>query len=153
VYQVVESLCLGCGACAQVCPQGAIAVVDGHASITAERCLECGACAKACPQGAVRQVSPAMVALPAAVPAPEARAKVVTVEAERRTPPALRSLSSWGARLAPLLGSALVWVGREALPNLAAAWRSSPLRAGLQVQCRQHRRGLRKMYRQRRGGR
>ena len=47
--------CIGCGACAAVCPQGIgidmrAAVEDGPAGF--DRCVSCGACAAACPEGA-----------------------------------------------------------------------------------------------------
>lgn len=41
--------CVGCGACANVCPMDAIAVVDGEAVIDEALCLGCGLCARACP--------------------------------------------------------------------------------------------------------
>ncbi len=43
--------CIGCGACAQVCRFGAVAVnPDGVAEVDEEKCLACGACVRACPQ-------------------------------------------------------------------------------------------------------
>ncbi len=47
----VSNGCVQCGACAQVCPVGA---VDPEASppIDLEKCITCCACIKACPQGA-----------------------------------------------------------------------------------------------------
>lgn len=44
-----ESLCIGCGKCAEVCPTGAVAT-DG--SLHFEKCVSCGKCAVACPTGA-----------------------------------------------------------------------------------------------------
>lgn len=44
----------GCGACAGVCPTGALRVSEqGQATIDLGRCLFCGACAESCPTGAV----------------------------------------------------------------------------------------------------
>jgi pyruvate formate lyase activating enzyme len=43
-----ESRCIRCGACLEVCPQGAISW-DGHvASTDGEKCTLCGACVEAC---------------------------------------------------------------------------------------------------------
>ncbi len=42
--------CVGCGACADVCPHAVFAVSGGKAEIVGrERCMECGACALNCP--------------------------------------------------------------------------------------------------------
>jgi ferredoxin len=46
------SECVGCGACADVCPQGAIAV-DDIAVIDAGKCVDCGACIDECPSSAI----------------------------------------------------------------------------------------------------
>ena len=49
--------CVACGACANVCPRGAIKVVDGSFALVDEKfCLGCGLCAKICPAGAVSVV-------------------------------------------------------------------------------------------------
>ncbi len=42
--------CTGCGACAEACPNGAIAPGNG---IARDRCRDCGQCAPACPHGAL----------------------------------------------------------------------------------------------------
>ena len=48
--------CTGCGACVEVCPAEAIALVDGKAHIDEETCIGCGACADECPQDAIQPV-------------------------------------------------------------------------------------------------
>jgi ferredoxin len=46
--------CVGCGACADNCPQDAI-TIDGIAIIDAEKCVECGACIDECPMHAISE--------------------------------------------------------------------------------------------------
>ncbi|MBN2334671.1 FAD-binding protein [Candidatus Bathyarchaeota archaeon] len=48
----VTEACTGCGLCVDVCPFGAIEMVDGKAVIT-EACRACGQCVDACPVGAI----------------------------------------------------------------------------------------------------
>ena len=44
--------CTGCGACAAVCPVGAIRITC-TAEIDRAVCIGCGACARNCPMGAI----------------------------------------------------------------------------------------------------
>ncbi|GAB4262807.1 MAG: 4Fe-4S binding protein [Deferrisomatales bacterium] len=44
-------LCTQCGACAEVCPVGAIAPSDGVYLVDAELCTGCLSCVEACPHG------------------------------------------------------------------------------------------------------
>lgn len=50
------SLCIGCGTCTMVCPEGdVIGIVHGAATIiNGERCVGHGACEKECPVGAIK---------------------------------------------------------------------------------------------------
>ncbi|RLF57470.1 MAG: ferredoxin [Thermoplasmata archaeon] len=50
--KVDESKCVGCGACVDTCPNGAI-TLDGVAKIDESKCIECGACVDTCPNGAI----------------------------------------------------------------------------------------------------
>ncbi|RME38740.1 MAG: 4Fe-4S dicluster domain-containing protein, partial [Thermoflexia bacterium] len=45
--------CLGCGACADRCPMGALSVPEGVAVVDPNRCIGCGVCALACPADAL----------------------------------------------------------------------------------------------------
>ena len=92
--------CDGCGACVEVCPEGAIQLVGGLAQINSELCTECEACVQACPSGAIK------VAKPIAV-----REEPVAAVAERPRP----------SVLATLAGAALTFIGSQILPRAADA--------------------------------
>jgi len=42
-------LCVGCGACADICPERAVVVRDGKFAVDREKCTDCGECAEVCP--------------------------------------------------------------------------------------------------------
>jgi ferredoxin-type protein NapH len=50
---VDPSRCIGCGECEQVCPYGAIEVIDGDAVINPVLCHQCNRCMEVCPEGAI----------------------------------------------------------------------------------------------------
>lgn len=59
---VEESKCIGCSVCVEVCPFGAIQLING----VAKKCDLCGgdpACVKRCPTNALKLVSPELVAV------------------------------------------------------------------------------------------
>lgn len=78
---MVTPACRGClmHACAEVCPRGAISIVDHHAVIDKTKCIECGKCTKACPYGAIiAQHRPCMVSCkPKAISINEERKAVI----------------------------------------------------------------------------
>ena len=45
--------CLGHGDCAAVCPENAITVCNGLATVNEDLCVGCGLCAKACPKNVI----------------------------------------------------------------------------------------------------
>jgi len=48
--------CTGCGACVEVCPTGALTLVEGKAHLDDTLCKGCEACIQACPTGALQPV-------------------------------------------------------------------------------------------------
>ncbi len=51
--KIQEDICIGCAHCMNVCPTGALRVVQGKAKLLAERCVDCGECYRACPVNAI----------------------------------------------------------------------------------------------------
>lgn len=51
----VSNMCKGCLAhpCMEVCPKGAISMVNGKSYIDQEKCIKCGKCKSACPYDAI----------------------------------------------------------------------------------------------------
>lgn len=57
IIEIDEEKCNGCGACAEACHEGAIAMIDGKARLTRDDyCDGLGDCLPACPAGAIRFV-------------------------------------------------------------------------------------------------
>ncbi len=48
--------CLGGGDCKEVCPEGAIKIVDGVSVIDKDLCVSCGACIKTCPKNIIERI-------------------------------------------------------------------------------------------------
>jgi NAD-dependent dihydropyrimidine dehydrogenase PreA subunit len=102
--------CNGCGACLEVCPEGALYLIDDKAMVEAGLCRECEACVAACPEEAIaitsQEVAPAGMTVVETRPVgPSPRPEVPVVP--------LR------AKVLPLVGATLTWAGREIVPRLA----------------------------------
>jgi NAD-dependent dihydropyrimidine dehydrogenase PreA subunit len=106
--------CTGCGACVEVCPHGAIYLVEGIATVDSPLCRDCEACVAACPTEAIRLVTPerALAAEPVRVPVRQPEPEVIQVRTASPPVP-LR------AQVLPVVGATLAWAGREILPRLA----------------------------------
>ena len=46
--------CIACGACADICPVGAIALGDNGIYVINDECVDCGACEDGCPVNAIK---------------------------------------------------------------------------------------------------
>jgi len=53
---LVSFWCEGCGECVKACPQNAISIVDGRASIDPNKCVLCTYCVGCCPKEALRVI-------------------------------------------------------------------------------------------------
>jgi ferredoxin len=53
MLNIRRNICSGCGACARICPTGAISLDDGKARIDQAKCNDCYRCIQACPKGAI----------------------------------------------------------------------------------------------------
>ena len=51
-YKITDE-CLGCGTCADGCPNEAIVEAGEVYTIVADKCVDCGVCVDSCPTGAI----------------------------------------------------------------------------------------------------
>jgi len=51
---IMREFCTGCGACVEVCRDGALGMVEGAAMVDPELCVLCGYCGAACPEFIIR---------------------------------------------------------------------------------------------------
>jgi NAD-dependent dihydropyrimidine dehydrogenase PreA subunit len=114
LIQINLERCNGCGACVEVCPEGALYLVDNKAMVDTSLCRECESCVAACPVEAIAITSPAAStdAEWIRMPVPQPESQVIRVKTE----PAPVPLQ---ARVLPAVGAALSWAGREIVPRLA----------------------------------
>jgi ferredoxin len=52
VAKINKDECVACGACVDVCPEGAITIED-VAVVDVKKCLDCGACVDECPNNSI----------------------------------------------------------------------------------------------------
>ena len=58
MIKIRKDLCSGCGLCVQVCPTGAISLIQNHAELDQSRCKQCHLCLDLCLQEAIVEFSP-----------------------------------------------------------------------------------------------
>lgn len=51
---VWQNSCAGCGDCANICPVGAISIINGKAVIDHDKCIDCKLCVSSCKFKAIR---------------------------------------------------------------------------------------------------
>lgn len=54
--KIDKEKCIGCSACAEVCPVGAISMIDGKAIIDMTKCTLCMSCVSSCPANAIEVI-------------------------------------------------------------------------------------------------
>ena len=105
--------CNGCGECVEVCPTGAVYLVEGKAIVEQTLCRDCEACIAACPTEAISLVTPKeSVVEPVRVPARRPEPQVIQVRTKSAPAP-------FRASVLPVVGGALAWGWREIVPRLA----------------------------------
>ena len=114
MLQIHLERCNGCGACVEICPEGALYLVDGKAVIDIGLCRECEACVAACPVEVIANSSQAAStdAGRMRMPVPQPESQVIRVKMEPAPVPEQ-------AKIFPAVGAALSWAGREIVPRLA----------------------------------
>jgi len=105
--------CSGCGACLEVCPTGAVYLVDGKAAVDQTLCCDCQSCITACPTEAITLITH-VDSMPELDHALVAQPEPAVIQV--KTQPAPVPLRS---SLVPVLGGVLAWAGREIVPRLA----------------------------------
>ena len=114
-----RSLCMGCGACAGVCPADALSLDGGTAVCDAAKCTGCGTCAGACPVEAIKGFAAKSADAPAAAPVADGEVWVFAEQTGGRVAAVTYELLGEGRKLADALGVRLAAVllgsGTEAM--------------------------------------
>lgn len=53
--KIDKAVCIGCGACVDVCPVQALSMEDDKAVCDEAVCIDCGACISVCPVSAISE--------------------------------------------------------------------------------------------------
>jgi len=87
VIEIDREKCIGCGACADACHQGAIAMVDGKAKLVREdHCDGLGMCLPTCPVDAIKMVEKEVAATAKTEPAFVCPSTVAKEVSKKETP-------------------------------------------------------------------
>jgi Fe-S-cluster-containing hydrogenase component 2 len=113
VIQVNSELCSGCGSCVEVCPVGAVHLVDHRAVIDDELCTQCEACVDACPNEAVALISVPLHSSPAMALA-TTQTGMMPVPMKTVLPATVLSNRS----LSPVAGAALAFLRSDLAPRV-----------------------------------
>ncbi|MFH1076134.1 MAG: electron transfer flavoprotein subunit alpha [Pseudomonadota bacterium] len=58
MIDIIKDKCTGCGECVDICPSGAIVLVEGCAIVKEGECVSCGSCEAMCEAGAIVTQAP-----------------------------------------------------------------------------------------------
>jgi ferredoxin len=109
--------CTGCGVCMEVCPTGAVCLVDSetgrYAEVNQSECRGCEACVEACPEGAIMPVGEPAIAGELV----QEEAELVSLERQHREVRPARPVP----KALTWLGAALVFAMREVVPRVAVS--------------------------------
>jgi Fe-S-cluster-containing hydrogenase component 2 len=53
--KIDKDTCIGCSACVETCPVGALSIQDDKAVCDADNCIDCLACVGTCPVSAITE--------------------------------------------------------------------------------------------------
>jgi NAD-dependent dihydropyrimidine dehydrogenase PreA subunit len=122
MFQVQETLCAGCETCVAACPVEAIFMEGGYAHIDQDLCTDCGICVDLCPEGAIFVLADSdHISIKEEPAASRAGPPTEIIQVELPPPPVVVEESaspSLAQRVAPTVGAALGFLGREVLPKL-----------------------------------
>ena len=104
--------CNGCGVCIDICPTEAITLQNGKAFIDTNLCDGCEVCMDTCLQGAIvhsaivplqEKTTPVPIEIPTVVISNQDQESSITIQ----------------NAVYPVIGSMLLWTGRELVPRMA----------------------------------